>query len=82
MLQKFRYKHLNGNKSDSKSDETLVDEWFEFVSRWEKSVQDRKEEEDGAKKCPKEQLQLPDIQEAIQKTLVNLGFKYKSERIL
>ena len=65
MLQKLRYSHLNGHKGESKADETHVDEWFEFVSRWEKSVQDRKEEEDGAKKCPKENSF--DIRDAIQK---------------
>ena len=53
-LQKFRYSHLKGYKDDSKSDKSIVNEWFEFVSKWEKSVQDRKNEEDGAKKCPRE----------------------------
>ena len=58
-LQKCRYSHLNGCKDVSKSDKVLVNEWFEFVSKWEKSVQDRKNEEDGAKKCPKEHIYSP-----------------------
>ena len=47
---------MNIRKEDRASDEALVHKWFEFVSKWEKSVQDRKKEEEGAKKCTNDEM--------------------------